>query len=151
MVKAKRLMVAVDESDCSKYALEWALSNLNMYGDDASLVVFHAEPYVVFPSPVGFTAPELIEALTNQQKKITESIFARAKELCALRNVEAETVSDIGDPKEVICNACDKLNIDLLIMGSHGYGAIKRAFLGSVSNYCVHSSKCPVLIVKKPS
>ncbi|KAJ0018505.1 hypothetical protein Pint_09513 [Pistacia integerrima] len=33
-------------------------------------------------------------------------------------------------------------------MGSHGYGFIKRALLGSVSDYCAKHVKCPVVIVK---
>nr|DAD31815.1 TPA_asm: hypothetical protein HUJ06_010666 [Nelumbo nucifera] len=64
--------------------------------------------------------------------------------------VTAETISVIGDPKEAICEAVEKFNISLLILGSHGRGVIKRAVLGSVSNYCVHTAKCPVLVVKKP-
>jgi nucleotide-binding universal stress UspA family protein len=37
---------------------------------------------------------------------------------------------------------------DLIVIGARGLGAIKEAFLGSVSNYVVHKSKIPVLIVK---
>ncbi|KAF3556416.1 hypothetical protein F2Q69_00010234 [Brassica cretica] len=38
----------------------------------------------------------------------------------------------------------------ILVVGSHGYGAIKRAVLGSVSDYCAHHAHCSVMIVKKP-
>lgn len=41
-------------------------------------------------------------------------------------------------------------SVDLLIMGSRGLGAVKRAVLGSVSDYCVANAECPVLIVRKP-
>uniref|UniRef100_A0A2P2NSF4 UspA domain-containing protein n=1 Tax=Rhizophora mucronata TaxID=61149 RepID=A0A2P2NSF4_RHIMU len=44
----------------------------------------------------------------------------------------------------------EKLCVDLLVMGSHGYGPIRRTFLGSVSNHCAQHVKCPVLIVKRP-
>ena len=37
---------------------------------------------------------------------------------------------------------------DLIIIGARGLGAIKETFLGSVSNYVLHKSKVPVLIVK---
>jgi len=33
---------------------------------------------------------------------------------------------EIGDPKEAICDAVEKMNVDLLIIGSHGYGMVKR-------------------------
>uniref|UniRef100_A0A7N2QXX5 UspA domain-containing protein n=1 Tax=Quercus lobata TaxID=97700 RepID=A0A7N2QXX5_QUELO len=65
-------------------------------------------------------------------------------------SIVAETVTEVGDPKVAIYEAVEKLNIQLLVLGSHGRGAIKRAFLGSVSNYCVHNVKCPVLVVRKP-
>jgi nucleotide-binding universal stress UspA family protein len=40
------------------------------------------------------------------------------------------------------------LNAAALVMGSRGLGAFKRAFLGSVSDYIVHHSEVPVIIVK---
>jgi len=40
--------------------------------------------------------------------------------------VIVETLSEIGDPKDAICDATEKLQIDLLITGSHGYGMLKR-------------------------
>ncbi|MBA0781901.1 hypothetical protein Gotri_002782 [Gossypium trilobum] len=52
-------------------------------------------------------------------------------------------MTEVGDPKEKICEAVEKLNIELNkctnIVGN-------RAFLGSVSNHCVHNAKCPVLV-----
>ena len=39
-------------------------------------------------------------------------------------------------------------NFDLIVIGSRGMGSLKELFLGSTSNYVVHSSKIPVLIIK---
>ncbi|MDH3192419.1 MAG: universal stress protein, partial [Nitrosopumilus sp.] len=41
-----------------------------------------------------------------------------------------------------------KQKFNLIVMGSRGRGAIKELFLGSVSNYIIHASKIPVLLVK---
>ncbi|GJY84245.1 acyl-acyl carrier protein thioesterase ATL3, chloroplastic [Tanacetum coccineum] len=65
--------------------------------------------------------------------------------------ITAKTMTEIGDPKELICEAVEKSNVQLLVLGSHSRGAIKRVFLGSVSNHCVQNVKCPVLVVKKPA
>ncbi|KAK6147387.1 hypothetical protein DH2020_018299 [Rehmannia glutinosa] len=68
-----------------------------------------------------------------------------------LVNVKAETLILQGDPKDKICQAAEELHVDLVVLGSRGLGTIKRALLGSVSNYCVHHVNCPVLIVKPPT
>ncbi|KAK4402133.1 hypothetical protein Sango_0954000 [Sesamum angolense] len=67
-----------------------------------------------------------------------------------IRTVTVEMVVEYGDPRDVICEVAEKLKVDFLVMGSHGYGLIKRAFIGSVSNHCARNVKCPVLVVKKP-
>ncbi|MFQ5573134.1 MAG: universal stress protein, partial [Nitrosopumilaceae archaeon] len=41
-----------------------------------------------------------------------------------------------------------KNKIDLIVIGARGLGSVKEVFLGSVSNYVVHKSKIPVVLVK---
>ncbi|KAK4779876.1 hypothetical protein SAY87_015982 [Trapa incisa] len=99
--------------------------------------------------PVSVT-PEFANSVQENHKKLTVALLDRAKEICTERGVKAETIAEVGDPKTAICNAIQKYNVDLLVMGERGLGRIKRAFLGSVSNYCIQNAKCPVLVVKKP-
>lgn len=40
--------------------------------------------------------------------------------------VKVETIVEHGDARDVICQAAEKLHVDMLVMGSHGYGVIKR-------------------------
>ncbi|KAK2979957.1 hypothetical protein RJ640_017972 [Escallonia rubra] len=86
--------------------------------------------------------------------KISKKTRKRLHSLCwtelRISAVVTETLTEVGDPKEIVCQTVEKLDIQLLVLGSHGRGALKRAFLGSVSNYCVHNAKCPVLVVRKP-
>jgi nucleotide-binding universal stress UspA family protein len=43
----------------------------------------------------------------------------------------------------------EKMQADILVIGSRGLGTFKRAFLGSTSDYCVHHCQCPVIVVKQ--
>lgn len=52
------------------------------------------------------------------------------------------------DPRDELVRKAHELNAAALVMGSRGLGAFKRAFLGSVSDYIVHHSEVPVIIVK---
>ncbi|KAL9363722.1 hypothetical protein Peur_041595 [Populus x canadensis] len=68
----------------------------------------------------------------------------------------ASVVSDVvvevieGDARNVMCDAVDRHHASMLVVGSHNYGAVKRALLGSVSDHCAHNAPCSVLIVKQP-
>ncbi|CAA6671312.1 unnamed protein product [Spirodela intermedia] len=152
-----RVMVALDESECSLYALEWALENLReavaATGGGPPLIVFTAQPLAnlsyIPAATYGSAPPELVRSLQEHQRKLSLALLERAKEVCAKHGVNAEAIMAVGDAKEAVCEAVEKHGVKLLVLGSHGKGTFQRAFLGSVSNYCVHHAKCAVLVVKK--
>lgn len=49
----------------------------------------------------------------------------------------------------LICSEAEKLSADLIVVGSHGYGAVKRVMLGPVSHAVSLHAKCSVEIVRK--
>jgi nucleotide-binding universal stress UspA family protein len=53
-----------------------------------------------------------------------------------------------GDPEHVILAEADRLQADLIVLGSHGYGPIKRRLLGSVSQAVALHAPCSVEIVR---
>ncbi|VVA17988.1 PREDICTED: universal stress [Prunus dulcis] len=150
----KKVMVAIDDSESSHYSLTWALENLADTIRNSELVVFTVQPTnsdfaYTYASSFGAAPPQLIESILANHKKFALALLDKAKDICANHGIVAEAVTEFGDPKEGICEAVEKHNIKLLVLGSHGRGAVKRALLGSVSNYCVHNAKCPVLVVRK--
>jgi len=149
--KSSRLfLVAIDETQESINALQWAIDSLFTLHD--RIILIHAQrtaiSTLVTGSP-GFMVPEeVLKMLENDIKKSTEKILAKAMEICKAKMVTPETEAHTGDAREVICDAAKKYNPDMLVLGSHGYGALKRVVLGSVSDYCVHHVQCPVVVVK---
>lgn len=65
----------------------------------------------------------------------------------ATMSVDAEEHVRAGQPARVIRNAIDDLDIDLVVMGSHGRSGISRALLGSVAEQVLRKTKIPVLVV----
>ena len=53
----------------------------------------------------------------------------------------------IGEPKDEIIKMAEEIKPDLLILGTRGMGLIKRLLLGSVSEYCIHHSNYPILLI----
>ncbi|KAI9077435.1 hypothetical protein K1719_040638 [Acacia pycnantha] len=149
-----KVMVGIDESECSRYALEWPLQNLSHTLSGSELIIFSAQPIdhfsygYAYASSFGAASPKLIQSLRDNQRNLTLALLQKAKQICAQRGIDAETLTETGNPKEAICEAVEKLKVQLLVLGSHGRGALQRAFLGSVSSYCVQHAKCPVIVVK---
>lgn len=59
-----------------------------------------------------------------------------------------EQVTTPGEAGQVLCRLAEELDIDVIIVGSRGRGAIKRALLGSVSTHVSNNAPCPVVIVR---
>ncbi|KAL3501732.1 hypothetical protein ACH5RR_036181 [Cinchona calisaya] len=145
----RRVMVALDEHEGSFYALEWALKNLQESIVNSHFIVFTAQPSSEYSYIRAIEPRELRKEVEEDQRKAAASLLENAREICNKYEITADAVTEVGDPKDAIRDAVEKHNISLLVLGSHGRGALKRAFLGSVSNYCVHNVKSPVLVVKK--
>ncbi|XP_022156406.1 universal stress protein A-like protein [Momordica charantia] len=153
--RERRILVAVDEGEESLYALSWCLKNVISQNSRDALVLLYARPprpvYTALDGTGYLFSADVVAALERYSNDVAEAVVEKANRLCKdLQNVKVETKVVSGDAREVICQMVDKLDADVLVMGSHGYGPIKRAFIGSVSNHCAKSVKCPVLIVKKP-
>nr|DAD31814.1 TPA_asm: hypothetical protein HUJ06_010665 [Nelumbo nucifera] len=81
------VLVAVDESECSTYALHWALDNLRHCFSVSPLTIFTAQPAADYNYLYGVANPELIDSVREWQQKAVSEMFAKAKEICARRGV----------------------------------------------------------------
>ena len=52
-----------------------------------------------------------------------------------------------GTPAKKILSKADELGVGMIVIGSHGFGAVSRLLLGSVSSKVLKKATCPVLIV----
>ncbi len=90
-----------------------------------------------------FLSDAILEAVT----KAGSVILDRAMEMVP-SGIEKEAFSETGSPAVVILDFAAERNPDLIVMGSRGLGVVKGVLLGSVSQYVVEQSKCPVMVVK---
>ena len=62
--------------------------------------------------------------------------------------MESESLLASGVPVDEIVACADSIDADMIVVGSHGRGAIATAFLGSVSRGVLHEARRPVLVVR---
>ncbi|KMT09952.1 hypothetical protein BVRB_5g121680 [Beta vulgaris subsp. vulgaris] len=154
--------MAVDESEESMYALSWCLNNIisvsqqNNCTSNTTLVLLYVKPpppaYSAFDVAGYMFRNDVVAALEEYTSKLVDSVMSKAQAVCMKSNIKIKLEKKVGsgDAKDVICGTVEKLGANMLVMGSHGYGFVKRALLGSVSYDCAKRVKCPVMIVKHP-
>ncbi|XP_022726679.1 uncharacterized protein LOC111282717 isoform X2 [Durio zibethinus] len=135
----KKVMVAIDERDCSYHALIWTLKHLKESITKSPFVIFAAQPlpnskYHIFAAQLGFArmyclesaTPDWIDFVKEQNRKVSLGLLEKAKGICTSHGVKVETVTEVGDPKEAICNAVENYKINLLVVGDQADGILQR-------------------------
>ena len=100
---------------------------------------------------VGIVKPRVDEPISSPESYFLEyaqKIMKKAKLKAAKQGILFFDRVSYGDEEKRIVDIAEKKNFDLIVIGSRGMGTVKEIFLGSTSNYVIHKSKKPVLIVK---
>jgi len=140
IIMFKKILVALDGSKNSMRALSNAIVLAKQ--SDASITgIFVIQ---VFPTEMGLIRSITSKALSKHSKRF----MPVAKAMCTKKGVDFLDVIECGEEGQTIVSFAQKNNFDLIVIGSRGIGKLKEFFLGSTSNYVVHSSKIPVMIIK---
>jgi nucleotide-binding universal stress UspA family protein len=118
-------------------------------------VLFVVEQIVPMTYGMGVMDTSPYDALAREAREAAQSTIEKAAaRLRASRAAAQATITTSvgsGSPKRVILDTADAMRADLIVVGSHGYGAINRFLLGSVSQAVAQHAKCSVLIVRTPN
>ena len=147
MEAIRNILVPIDFSSVTPSVLDLAGSMAGR-GDAKVWLVHVAAPdpdFVGFKVGPGYVRDHRAELLREEHKEIQ----AMADALKA-RGLDCEALLVQGPTTQTIMELCSKLKAGLIIMGSHGRGALFRAIVGSVSEQVLRESKVPVLIVPSP-
>lgn len=140
------IFFATDFSESSKKAGEQAKKMANAFGANLHIIhVFNGSiktpgPYHSMPGSSLSLFNEYIDEAREKGKKALEEL---KNEMNAKESYSLE-----GDPGKKIVEFTKNHNVDVLVVGSHGYGMIDRVLLGSVTDYIIHNSQSSVFVVK---
>jgi len=151
------ICIALDHSEISRKAFTHLLTNFLEKGDDITLVnayqgyqpsknIFKSENL----SPEKLA--EIQEKFENKEKENGEQLLNTLNKTLVEQGFKEARVLVVRakeSPKESICKLTEDESFTVICVASRGLGAIKRAFLGSTSDYLVHHAACPVFVVKE--
>ena len=142
VVKTKKILVPLDGSKNSIRGLDMAIHIARQSQGTITALSVKSVPGVYALHPLGFLD---FNSMT-EMKKLLENAKVRA----AKKGIQLTAKAISGDPGYDIARFANNTRngIDLIVIGARGRGSAKEIFLGSVSNYVLHKSKKPVLIVK---
>jgi nucleotide-binding universal stress UspA family protein len=96
----------------------------------------------------GYGYSNVVAELTKEERKRVEKVLASVADRAEAEGVSCSTVAAEGFAVEEICRRASEYDAQLIVVGSHGWGAARRLLSGSVSTGLVHSAPCPVLVVR---
>ena len=146
-----RILVPVDGSSFSNAAVSEVAARPWPAASEVKVVTVFQVP--VTPTPeVWAISGEYFEALERMAREQAQSVVdAAVARLASTVDKSVTVVGEVlaGPPREAILDEADRWNADLIVMGSHGYGAWHRFLLGSVSQAVVSHAKCSVEVVHR--
>jgi nucleotide-binding universal stress UspA family protein len=136
----KTILLATDGSPCAMRALDFAADLCRDTG--ARLEVLTVR------TPAAHGDPDAPRGDHMDLQPVVDEIANEAAETARSLGVEAGARTAFGSPAAMIAETAEGLGVDLVIVGSHGYGIVTGALLGSVSRALVSSCSVPVTVVR---
>ena len=136
--RLKKLLVPVDFSACSRKALHYAISLARQFG--AELTVLHVVQ--AYP-PMPEMGPVDVESVqdAHEELAVLQETIGHA--------IASKTMVRTGTAYAEIINAAKELDIDLVVLSTHGRTGLVHVLLGSTAEKVARHAGCPVLIVRE--
>ncbi|KAI8894492.1 hypothetical protein BC833DRAFT_604670 [Globomyces pollinis-pini] len=138
----RTVLIPVDGSKNSAHALDHAIKSL-LNAENDLVVLLHARTMATFAAALAMNYHEFAKSEYKQSVTLLESLAEKLKS----NGYHVKAISTAGDAREVIDEQIEAIKPDLVVVASHGKGALEKAFVGSVSQHVLRHCKSPVVVI----
>ena len=142
-----RILIAVDGSSHSAKVAKAAIRQAAAYKQPPELHLIYV--YLPVPALGGLIKPIGHEALQRYYREEGEDALRSAKRLFDSAKLACTMHIMVGPIAESLAREARKLKCDMIVMGTHGMGAVSGMLLGSVAAKTVHLARCPVVLIRE--
>jgi len=143
MAPIRKILVAVDFTDTSDHALDYALDFARKLDAQVTALHIYELPIYGFPDGALLTTADMASRISSSaQTGLDAVIKARAG-----RGVMLEGMLRQGTPWEEINSVANEIDADLIVIGTHGRRGLSRVLLGSVAESVIRTATRPVLTI----
>lgn len=156
MIRLQRMLFPTDFSAGAAAAHRYACELSHRFQSELHVIYVLEDPLVAAPDFVmGMALPPAIkDAPAKVHREEEQDLLQRLDEVIASadpRPISTVRAVRFGSPFVEIVRYARSHDIDLIVMGTHGRGAIAHILLGSVAERVVRKAPCPVLTVRHPA
>jgi nucleotide-binding universal stress UspA family protein len=146
-----QVLIAIDGGEESENAFNFYMDNLHLPGNEL-LVVHGAELPPLSTNEAAAMCQQMYDTLLEAEKKRVKELEERYAQKMRTHNMTGKiTAVFCGRPGELIVDIADKESVQMIVIGSRGFGLLRRTIMGSVSDYVVHHAHCPVVVCRAPA
>ncbi len=148
MIDLRRILVPTDFSKHSENALKYAVAFAEKFGAELHLLHVVQDLAVFLPDAVTATPPMVppVDQITQAAREGLDRII-RAN---GLERFSAKPEVREGTPFAEVVRFAREMEIDLIVMATHGHTGLAHMLLGSTTEKVVRKAPCPVLTVRHP-
>jgi nucleotide-binding universal stress UspA family protein len=139
-----RILLATDGSPSAESATREAVTLARATGWPLTIATVWRLPVTGFAYEPLVTVPEVEETVRESAVHALDA----AADVARAAGLEPECVLADGIPADEICALAEQQAASLVVIGSHGWGPVRRLLFGSVSTAVLHHAPCPVLVVR---
>lgn len=139
-----KILLAVDGSAYTKKMLAYLVTHKETFGGDNSFTLFTVQPAIP-PRARAALGKSVVE---QYQLDEAERVLSPVSKFLVRHDIDGKTAWKVGQAGEQIAKFADAGKFDLLVMGSHGHGALGNLVMGSVATKVLAQCGVPVLLVR---
>ena len=139
-----KIILAADGSKFTKKALAFLVTHESLAGPDDEMIVVHAQP----PLPPRVRSAVGADVVRDYLADEAEKVLGPIRKFLDKHDIHYRCEWAVGPAHELVLKTAKKSKAHLIVMGTHGHGALGRALMGSVALRVATEADIPVLLVK---
>ncbi|WP_395669893.1 universal stress protein [Rhodoferax sp.] len=139
-----KILLAIDGSEFSKRLLVYVCNHASLFGKDHQYTLLNVQ--TALPSRArSALGKEVVEGYYAEE---SGKVISAADKFLLRHGIGSKGLAKVGPAASTIAKVASQGRYDLLVMGSHGHGALATLVMGSVATQVVAQCKVPVLLVR---
>ena len=140
-----KILFAVDGSPHSHASVEKLARRLDLFRERPQVTLMYVHPPLPYKHAVAWAGKAAVAAYYTEE---SDAALSDAVKTLSGLGVEFVVEKHVGDPSDELVRIAEAGGYDLLVMGTHGHGALGNLVLGSVATKVLAKTKVPVLFLR---